>query len=81
MHVVDDRDVSRFIIIPDVCGLQQLLYEPTHVYGHTLDIVIKRDTRSIVSDVKVTDLRLFDHPGRMSGDNFAQTSILFFRNN
>ena len=54
-------------------GIQHVC-EPTHVHGHTLDVVIARDTSSILSDVEVTDPGLCDHLGKMSRDHFAENS-------
>ena len=71
LDIVDDRDAQRFIGILDLYGLQQHVCEPTHVHGHTLDVVITRNTSTIVSDVGVTDLGLIDHLGKMSRDHFA----------
>ena len=53
------------------CGLQQHVHEPTHVLGHTLDVVISRDTSHIVSDITVTDPGLCDHLGKLTRDHFA----------
>ena len=33
-------------------GIRQLVNEPTHVGGHTLDVVITRDTDTIVTDAQ-----------------------------
>ena len=52
------------------CGLQHVP-EPTHVLGHTLDVVIGRDTSHIVSDITVTDPGLCDHLGKLTRDHFA----------
>jgi len=61
LDIVDDRDAQRFIGILYPYGLQQHVCEPTHVHGHTLDIVITRNSSTIVSDVEVTDPGLIDH--------------------
>ena len=61
LNIVDDHDSQRFISILDLCGLQQHVCESTHFHGHTLDVVITRDTSRIVSDVVVTDPGLCDH--------------------
>ena len=53
------------------CGLKQHVHEPTHIHGHTLDVVISRDTSDVVSDVTVTDPVLCDHLGAASRDHFA----------
>ena len=39
--------------------------------GHTLDVVISRDTCHIVSDITVTDPGLCDHLGKLTRDHFA----------
>ena len=43
------------------CGIQEYVHEPIHVLGHTLDVVISRDIRKIVSDATITDQGLWDH--------------------
>ena len=53
------------------CGLQQHVHEPTHVLGHTLDVVISRYTSHIVSDITITDPGLCDHLGQLTRDHFA----------
>jgi len=53
------------------CGLQQPIHEPTHVLGHTLDVVISRDTSHIISDVAITESGLCDHIGKLTRDHFA----------
>ena len=66
--IVDDHDAQHFIGILDLYGLQQHVCEPTHVHGHTLDVVITRNTSTIVSDVEVTDPGLIDHLGKISSE-------------
>ena len=39
--------------------------------GHTLDVVISRDTSHIVSDIMVSDPALVDHAGKLTRDHFA----------
>ncbi|XP_052280922.1 acetylcholine receptor subunit beta-like 1 [Dreissena polymorpha] len=45
--------------------------EPTHVRGHTLDVVITRDTVDTVSNVVVTDPGLSVGSGNISKDHYA----------
>ena len=45
--------------------------DPTHYLGHTLDVVISRDTSDVVRDVKVTDIGLSDDKGNVIQDHFA----------
>ena len=51
--------------------MRQHVSEPTHVGGHTLDVVITRDTDNTVSDIEVTDPGLSDNTGKASRDHFA----------
>lgn len=53
--------------------MKQFVNEPTHVRGHTLDVVITRDTSNILSSVSVTDPGLCDHFGNIKQDHFAVT--------
>ena len=45
--------------------------DPTHYLGHTLDVVISRDTSDAVCNVKVTDIGLSDDKGNVIHDHFA----------
>ena len=49
----------------------QHVKEPTHVRGHTLDVVITRETDKIVSNLDVTDPGLIDKSGKVTRDHFA----------
>ena len=51
LDVAGKLDSQRFTSILDACCLQQHVCEPTHVRGHTLDVVITTETSNIVSDV------------------------------
>jgi len=66
-----DRDAQSFTNLISSCGLQKPVHESTHVYGHTLDVVISRDCNYVVSNVYVTDPGLCDHLGGMSKDHDA----------
>ena len=55
----------------EACGLKQHIHEPTHIHGHTLDVVITRENSSTVSNTTVTDPCLCDHAGNLSKDHFA----------
>ena len=45
--------------------------DPTHYLGHTLDVVISRDTSDVVFNVKVTDIGLCGDKGNVIHDHFA----------
>ncbi len=51
--------------------MEQHVREPTHVAGHTLDVLITRDTDTIVSTIEVNDPGLSDSDGKISRDHFA----------
>ena len=68
-----NRDSARFASVLESCGLRQHVSEPTHVGGHTLDVVISRDTEDIVSNVEVNDPGLSDNSGKVARDHLAVT--------
>jgi hypothetical protein len=51
--------------------MEQHVRGPTHVAGHTLDVLITRDTDTIVSTIEVNDPGLSDSDGKISRDHFA----------
>ncbi|KAH3793890.1 hypothetical protein DPMN_147414 [Dreissena polymorpha] len=51
--------------------MMQHVKEPTHVRGHTLDVVITRDTEDTVSNVDVTDPGHSVSSGNISYDHYA----------
>ena len=53
--------------------MRQHVNEPTHIGGHTLDVVITRDTDNIVFNVEVTDPGLSDSSGKIARDHIAVT--------
>lgn len=67
-----DADTCRFTSILDAHGLSQHIHEPTHKKGHTLDLVITRDTSVLLKSTPViTDPGLCDLQGNPSGDHYA----------
>lgn len=67
----DNPDTRRFNSILDACGLKQHVNVPTHIRGHTLDVVITKDVSTIITDMSVLDPCLFNDKGNSSGDHFA----------
>jgi len=53
------------------CGLQQHVHRPTHVLGHTLEVVISRDTSHIISDDNITNPELCVNLGKLTRDHFG----------
>jgi hypothetical protein len=70
-----DSNAKAFLSAINTCGMSQLVSEPTHVKGHTLDIVISKDTDTSISHVCVTDPGLCDRDGNVSGDHYAVTFV------
>ena len=52
-------------------GLQQHVHEPTHCFGHTLDVIMSRDNDTLVSNVQVKDIGLCDDNGTLINDHYA----------
>ena len=71
LDIPDDPDTQRFMSTLASCGLQQHVREPTHIHGHTLDVLITRDCSSIISDIDVSDPGLCDFSGKKTKDHFV----------
>jgi len=79
LDVPDNPDVIRFNNLLDVRGLKQLVNEPTHMLGHTLDLFIARDSSHLLcAAVAVVDPGLTDPSANYSGDHFATVAPLKF---
>ena len=61
LDVPDDVDARRLMDIVESVSMKQLVKEPTHNKGHTLDVVITRDLSDCVSCISVHDPKLFDN--------------------
>ena len=53
-------DVTKFLNLLDCFGLNVRVEKPTHVSGHTLDLVITRKDSSILQNIQIRDL-ISDH--------------------
>ena len=73
-HVDDltDREASIFMDMITSAGLTQYVTEPTHIDGHTLDLIITRTTDSFVSNVNTTSYLPSDHSAVLCGLNIAR---------
>ena len=62
-HVDSTRnsDTITFNKILESFNLQQLVNEPTHKHGHTLDLIITRNEDRLVNDIKIHDPVISDH--------------------
>ena len=63
IHVDDasDADKRNFLDLLESPGLQQHVIGPTHIHGHTLDLVVTRLTENIILDTPKADRHLSDH--------------------
>ena len=62
VDVEDDPDARAFSLdLLASMGLKQHVNVPTHVSGHTLDLMITREHDPVISSVPVADRHLSDH--------------------
>ena len=52
-------------------GLKQHIQVPTHHHGHTLDVLISRDTRTLLTDIEVEDINLCNDDGDLIRDHYS----------
>ena len=58
---VDDPDSLTLLDLLESVGLRQHVSQPTHVHGHTLDLIITRWSDQIIQDSPQTDRFISDH--------------------
>ena len=51
-------------------GLQQHIQVPTHHHGHTLDVLISRDTSTLLKDIEMKDINLYNDDGDLIRDHY-----------
>lgn len=74
VHMDDKQnaDAAKFNSLLEPHGLSQHIHEPTHTRGHTLDLVITRDSDAVLlSCPNVFDPHLFNQYGEPAGDHLA----------
>lgn len=72
MDDVVHPDTVKFSSVLDSHGFSQHVHGPTHKGGHTLDLVLTRDTDTVLDQLPVvTDPCLFNNHGETSGDHLA----------
>ena len=71
LDVNTNPHTRRFTKLLEKNGFKQHVHEPTHYLGHTLDVLITRNTSDIVSNVTVMDIRLCNNDGHVLRDHFA----------
>ena len=52
-------------------GLQQHIQVPTHHHGHTLYVLISRDTSTLLTDIEVKDINLCNDGGDLIRDHYS----------
>ena len=52
-------------------GLQQHIQVLIHHHGHTLDVVISRDTSTLLTDIEVKDINLCNDDGDLIRDHYS----------
>ena len=60
LDILYDPGTRKFSELMNILGLRQSVTGPTHRYGHTLDVVISRESDSLVENTCVHDL-ISDH--------------------
>ena len=72
VDVEDDPDARAFLDLLASIGLKQHVNVPTHVSGHTLDLMITREHDPVISSVPVADRYLSDHASVLCSLNSAK---------
>ena len=61
IHVdVPGGDGYKFMTFLDSCDLKQLVNQPTHLHGHTLDLILSPSNQDTIVNVKICDF-VSDH--------------------
>ena len=71
LDVNTNPHTRRFTKLLENNEFKQHIHEPTHYLGHTLDVLITRNTSDIVSKVTVIDIGLCNNDGHVLHDHFA----------
>ena len=61
VDVPDDPDAIKFLDLLDSLGLAQHVKTPTHLCGHTLDLMITREINSLIGTTPISDCYFSDH--------------------
>ena len=72
VDVEDNPDARTFLDLLASMGLKQHVNVPTHVSGHTLDLLITREHDPAISSVPVADRYLSDHASVLCSLNSAK---------
>lgn len=73
----NDSEGNKFILTLEEHGLLQHVVGATHTKGHTLDVLITRNTSSVLGGLPtIQDPVLCDNNGNAAGDHFAVHALL-----
>ena len=61
VDVPENKDAAKFLDLLESLGLEQHVTEPTHVLGHTLDLVTTRRTEIVLGSIPRSCRYLSDH--------------------
>ena len=61
VNVPGDPDAARFLALLTSMGLEQRVDKPTHISGHSLDLIITRCSDSLLSAKPIADYLFSDH--------------------
>ena len=56
-----NSDALNFLDVLESLGLQQRVNDPTHIHGHTLDLIITRIADNIIREKPHVDRYFSDH--------------------
>ena len=60
LDIKEDNETRKFNDLLDSCNISQHVDKPTHIHGHTLDVIMSRDADNIIQQVQVGDM-ISDH--------------------
>ena len=73
VDVTDDSASKRYLSILDSVGFVQHVKEPTHHSGHTLELVITRESCDTTSVISIQDPCICDNAGNLKKGHYAVT--------
>ena len=68
------KDSEKFLNCLESCNINQHVHKPTHLHGHTLDLILTPNDSSAVSSVRVSDF-ISDHALVLGQLDFTNPSL------
>ena len=68
------KDSEKFLNCLESCNINQHVHKPTHIHGHTLDLILTPNDSSAVSNVRVSDF-ISDHALVLGQLDFTNPSV------